>query len=71
MVIAAQLEKFEGAVCEKVFNEKRSGMDSGGPELKCCLEYLREGTCSWLQRSTGWRARLHRYFTAQCSVATL
>lgn len=29
--------------CDKVFKEKRSGIDAGRPELKRCLEYLREG----------------------------
>src|SRR5262249_12091329 len=36
-----QLEKLK--CCEKVFKEKRSGVDAGRPELKRCLEYLREG----------------------------
>ena len=36
-----QLEKLKG--CDKVFKEKRSGVDAGRPELKRCLEYLREG----------------------------
>jgi DNA invertase Pin-like site-specific DNA recombinase len=31
------------ARCDKVFKEKRSGVDAGRPELKRCLEYLREG----------------------------
>ncbi|MGC2410625.1 MAG: recombinase family protein [Methyloceanibacter sp.] len=38
-----QLEKLEGAACAKVFKEKRSGVDAGRPELRRCLEYLREG----------------------------
>lgn len=38
-----QLEKLEGAGCDKVFKEKRSGVDAGRPELKRCLDYLREG----------------------------
>ena len=38
-----QLEKLEGAGCDKIFKEKRSGIDAGRPELKRCLEYLREG----------------------------
>jgi len=33
----------ELAACDKVFNEKRSGIDAGRPALKACLEYLREG----------------------------
>jgi DNA invertase Pin-like site-specific DNA recombinase len=28
---------------QKIFKEKRSGVDAGRPELKRCLEYLREG----------------------------
>jgi DNA invertase Pin-like site-specific DNA recombinase len=41
--LAVQLEKLEAASCEKIFKEKRSGVDAGRPELKRCLEYLREG----------------------------
>ena len=41
--LAVQLEKLEGAACDKVFKEKRSGVDAGRPELKRCVEYLREG----------------------------
>jgi DNA invertase Pin-like site-specific DNA recombinase len=41
--LGVQLEKLEGAGCEKVFKEKRSGADAGRPQLKRCLEYLREG----------------------------
>jgi DNA invertase Pin-like site-specific DNA recombinase len=39
--LAVQLEKLRG--CDKVFKEKRSGVDGGRPELKHCLDYLREG----------------------------
>ena len=39
--LAVQLEKLKD--CDKVFREKRSGVDAGRPELKRCLEYLREG----------------------------
>ena len=39
--LAVQLEKLSG--CHKVFKEKRAGVDTGRPELKRCLEYLREG----------------------------
>jgi DNA invertase Pin-like site-specific DNA recombinase len=38
--LAVQLEKLAGC---KVFKEKRSGVDTGRPELKRCLEYLSEG----------------------------
>jgi DNA invertase Pin-like site-specific DNA recombinase len=41
--LAVQLEKLECAGCRKVFKEKRSGVDAGRPELKRCLDYLREG----------------------------
>ena len=37
--LAEQLDRLEKAGCAKVFKEKRSGV----PELKRCLEYLREG----------------------------
>jgi DNA invertase Pin-like site-specific DNA recombinase len=36
-----QLEKLNG--CDKVFKEKRSGVDTGRPALKHCLEFLRDG----------------------------
>ncbi len=36
-----QFEKLKG--CDKVFREKRSGVDVGRPALKRCLEFLREG----------------------------
>ena len=39
--LSVQLEKLAG--CDKVFKEKRSGVDAGRPELKRCLDYLREG----------------------------
>ena len=39
--LAVQLEKLKG--CDKVFKEKRSGIDAGRPELKACLNYLRDG----------------------------
>jgi len=41
--LSVQLEKLEGVGCCKIFKEKRSGMDAGRPELKRCLDYLREG----------------------------
>ena len=39
--LTVQLEKLAG--CDKVFKEKRSGVDAGRPALNACLEYLREG----------------------------
>jgi DNA invertase Pin-like site-specific DNA recombinase len=41
--LAVQLKKLEAAGCNKIFKEKRSGVDAGRPELKRCLDYLREG----------------------------
>jgi DNA invertase Pin-like site-specific DNA recombinase len=41
--LAAQLAKLEAAGCNKLFKEKHSGIDAGRPELKRCLECLREG----------------------------
>ena len=36
-----QIEKLKD--CDKVFKEKRSGVDTGRPALKQCLEFLRDG----------------------------
>lgn len=36
-----QLEKLK--TCDRVFKEKRSGLDRGRPALRQCLEFLREG----------------------------
>jgi DNA invertase Pin-like site-specific DNA recombinase len=41
--LAVQLEKLEAAGCDKIFKETRSGVDAGRPELKRCLDFLREG----------------------------
>ena len=39
--LGVQLDNLKG--CDKVFKEKRSGVDAGRSELKRCLDYLREG----------------------------
>src|SRR5262245_41758704 len=39
--LAVQLEKLKA--CDKIFKEKRSGVDAGRPQLKACIEYLRDG----------------------------
>jgi|RhiMetdeSRZDD1v2_1073273.scaffolds.fasta_scaffold959227_1 predicted site-specific integrase-resolvase len=57
--LAVQLEKLAG--CDKVFKEKRSGVDTGRPELKRCLEYLREGDTLLVKRDTS-RAALRNTF---------
>jgi DNA invertase Pin-like site-specific DNA recombinase len=41
--LSVQLEKLEKGGCKKAFKEKRSGVDAGRPEIRLCLECLREG----------------------------
>jgi len=38
-----QMDKLNHYGCEKVFSEKLTGTTADRPELKTCLEYLREG----------------------------
>ena len=40
--LAVQLEKLKG--CDRVFKEKRSGVDSGRPELNVALSICGRGT---------------------------
>ena len=40
---AQQVDRLKAAGAEKVFSEKRSGLDGARPELARCLEYAREG----------------------------
>jgi DNA invertase Pin-like site-specific DNA recombinase len=40
-VIDVQLDKLKH--CDKIFQEKRSGVSNNRPRLKACLEYVREG----------------------------
>jgi len=65
--LAIQLEKLQRAGCQKMFKEKRSGLDSGRPELKRCLEYLREGDTllvSKIDRLARSTADLYRIISA-------
>ena len=41
--LEAQTERLEGAGVEKLYSEKRSGVDAARPELKACLDYVRDG----------------------------
>jgi DNA invertase Pin-like site-specific DNA recombinase len=41
--LEVQLEKLNQASCAKIFREKRSGVETGRPQLREALEYLREG----------------------------
>jgi len=38
-----QVDRLKAAGCEKLFEEKRSGVDAKRPALQRCLEYVREG----------------------------
>jgi DNA invertase Pin-like site-specific DNA recombinase len=40
---ATQVERLKAAGADKVFTEKRSGVDGGREQLARCLEYVREG----------------------------
>jgi DNA invertase Pin-like site-specific DNA recombinase len=40
---ASQVARLRAAGADKVFAEKRSGLDKGRPELDRCLEYVQEG----------------------------
>lgn len=53
-----QIDKL--AHCQKVFQEKRSGISDRRPRLKACLEYVRDGevlAVTWLDRLV--RSTLH------------
>ena len=41
--LEVQLDKLDNYGCTKVYKEKRSGTTADRPELKACLDYLREG----------------------------
>ena len=41
--LEVQLEHLRQAGCEKVYSEKRSGLDGKRPELAKCIDYVREG----------------------------
>jgi DNA invertase Pin-like site-specific DNA recombinase len=41
--LQVQLERLEAAGCERVYQEKRSGLDGDRRELKRAVDYLREG----------------------------
>lgn len=40
---SAQIDRLKAAGADRVFAEKRSGLDGDRPELARCLEYVREG----------------------------
>lgn len=40
---ARQLEKLQSAKCEKIFIDKLSGVNTNRPQLKECLDFVRQG----------------------------
>jgi len=65
--LAVQLQRLAGASCEKVFKEKRSGVDAGRPELKRCLDYLREGDTLLVTKMTASPGQ-HQTSIASCPI---
>jgi DNA invertase Pin-like site-specific DNA recombinase len=60
---AAQVDRLKEAGADKIFAEKRSGLDADRPELARCLEYVREGDTlivTKLDRLARSTADLHR-----------
>lgn len=41
--LEVQLDKLKQYGCTKIYQEKRSGVTNNRPQLKACLDYLREG----------------------------
>ena len=41
--LSVQIDKLKTAGCEKIYKEKKSGVDQSRPELKQALDYVREG----------------------------
>ena len=41
--LEVQLDKLQRAGCDRIYQEKRSGRTAERPELKACMNYLREG----------------------------
>jgi DNA invertase Pin-like site-specific DNA recombinase len=61
-----QVERLQAAGAQKIFSEKRSGLDGKRPELQRCLEYVREGdtlTVTKLDRLARSTADLYRLTT--------
>jgi DNA invertase Pin-like site-specific DNA recombinase len=58
-----QLEKL--TVCQKIFKEKKSGTSDKRPELKACLDYIREGDTLVITRLD----RLARSTLHLCQIA--
>lgn len=63
--LTVQLEKLN--VCDKIFEEKQSGIDSNRPRLNECLEYVREGDALLVTRLD----RLARSTLHLCEIAQM
>ena len=50
--LGVQLEKLAG--CDKVFKEKRSGVDTGRPQLRAAIDYAREGDTLVVTKLDRW-----------------
>jgi DNA invertase Pin-like site-specific DNA recombinase len=62
-----QVDRLRAAGAEKVFTEKRSGLDGDRPELARCIEYVRDGDTlivTKLDRLARSTADLYRIVTA-------
>lgn len=63
----AQVDRLHGAGAEKIFSEKRSGLDGKRDALRRCLDYVREGdtlVVTKLDRLARSTADLYRIVTA-------
>ncbi len=41
--LAVQVEKLTQAQCDRIYQEKRSGLNANRPRFQACMNYLREG----------------------------
>ena len=61
--LEVQLEKLRANGCDKIYQEKRSGVDNTRPQLQKCLDYVREGdtlVVAKLDRLARSTSHLHR-----------
>ena len=58
-----QLEKLAAYPCDKIFQEKISGVDQNRPELNKCLDYLREGDTLVVTKTDRLARSFNHFFT--------
>ena len=60
--LEVQLEKLNQAKCDRIYQEKRSGLSMSRPEFQSCMNYLRDGDTLVVTRLdlTDW---LDQWFT--------